>query len=123
MSVATTAYWFFRRFLYDRDKGLCGLCREPVVFGSKMDIDHIVQLAEGGSDDPSNLRVTHERCNRKRPRIRGISTPIELDVATLVALKARADTQNFELTPFILHTLRRMVEDRKRRPDQPPTSG
>lgn len=115
MSVAKTAYWFFRRWLHDRDSGLCGICGEPVDL-AKMDIDHIVQLAEGGSDDPSNLRVTHAPCNRGRPRIQGTRIPIDIDVATLVALKERGDAQNFELSSFILHTLKQAIAERKSPP-------
>lgn len=113
MSIAKTAYWFFRRWLHARDNGRCGICGEPVEI-TEMDIDHIVQLAEGGSDDPSNLRVTHAPCNRRRPRIRSISIPIEIDMASLVALEQRADQQNFELNAFIQHTLRRCIEERRR---------
>jgi hypothetical protein len=119
VSVATTAYYFFRRFLYDRDRGVCGLCGDPVDFGPKMDIDHIVQLADGGSNDPSNLRITHSPCNRRRPRIQGIRTWIELPLSDLQALKAQAEAENFDLEPFLVHMLKRMAAERRPAADQP----
>jgi hypothetical protein len=120
VSVATTAYRFFRRFLYDRDQGICGICREPVAFGRSMDIDHVVQLADGGSDDPSNLRITHYQCNRRRPRIAGVRLMVEIPMSDAVALKERADSESFELTPFLIHTLKRMVENRPTPPADRP---
>lgn len=119
MSVATTAYWFFRRHLFDRDGGRCGICGDPVAL-KKMDIDHIVQLTDGGSDDPSNLRVAHPRCNRSRPRILGPRIMVTgLPLSDLVALKEWAASENFEFQPFIIHTLKRMAE-KHYRPAEPP---
>lgn len=30
-----------------------------------VDIDHITPISEGGSDELSNLRISHPSCNRK----------------------------------------------------------
>jgi hypothetical protein len=57
-----------RRAIWERDGGICQLCRGPVAFGPKMDIDHIIAIRMGGTDDPSNLRTTHDVCNRTRGR-------------------------------------------------------
>jgi len=40
----------------------CYLCNEPVKFG-KDAIDHISPVSRGGSNNFSNLSVTHARCN------------------------------------------------------------
>ena len=58
--------------LYQRDGNLCGLCGDPVEVVDSS-VDHIVQLAEGGSDEASNLRLTHLLCNLTRPRVRRVS--------------------------------------------------
>ncbi len=44
----------------------CWLCGEP--FGSLADVtaDHILPLAHGGTDDPSNYAPAHAACNARR---------------------------------------------------------
>lgn len=57
----------FRRRLWERDAGICGICRELVELDN-MDIDHIHPQSLGGADHWDNFRVTHPRCNRSRHR-------------------------------------------------------
>ena len=58
--------------LGERDGWTCGICRGPVDRTlAKTDpmgpsIDHITPLSEGGTDDWSNLRLTHRDCNTSR---------------------------------------------------------
>ena len=61
--------------LADRDGPDCGICGELVdltlksgSMGSEYgpSIDHVIPRSRGGSDDLSNLRLTHWVCNRKR---------------------------------------------------------
>ena len=118
MSIATTAYWFFRRWMHERDGGTCGICGAPVDL-AKMDIDHIVQLTDGGSDDPSNLRVTHPSCNRRRPRVQGIRRRFEIQLVTLIALKEWAMQENFELESFVVHLLKRALVEWRPTPSPP----
>ena len=63
----------FRRQLYERDRGICQLCGEPVPF-EKMHLDHIHPRILGGDHTAGNLRVTHKRCNISRG-IKGQWTP------------------------------------------------
>jgi plasmid maintenance system killer protein len=61
----------FRYAIWKRDRGRCGSCPKEVSFDRLMEVDHIVPFGQGGSDEPSNLRATHSRCNQtrmKRPR-------------------------------------------------------
>jgi len=44
--------------------GVCALCGEPL--GTRVHVDHIVPIAFGGTDDLTNLRATHARCNMRR---------------------------------------------------------
>lgn len=51
------------RFLINRDGGNCYLCHK--TFESKKDItiDHLIAKSKGGTSEPSNLRLAHEKCN------------------------------------------------------------
>lgn len=61
-----------RRMYARRDNWICGLCQNriperPVANDSfNLSIDHIVPQARGGSDYPTNLRATHQGCNKGR---------------------------------------------------------
>ena len=54
-----------RQAIYDRDKGLCGICGQPVE-RSKMTLDHIVPLVRGGPHTPENLQTAHRSCNCRK---------------------------------------------------------
>lgn len=51
--------------IWDRDKGICQLCR-TAVDPKDYSIDHIVPLAAGGRDDLSNLQLAHRVCNSEK---------------------------------------------------------
>jgi 5-methylcytosine-specific restriction endonuclease McrA len=55
--------------LLERDGNICQLCSE-VVTAADSQIDHIVQRAVGGTNEPSNLRLVHKHCNAHRPKPR-----------------------------------------------------
>jgi hypothetical protein len=55
----------FRRWIYARDNGLCGICGKPVAFGA-MHIDHVIPRIDGGTDHVSNFRISHGPCNIRR---------------------------------------------------------
>jgi hypothetical protein len=44
----------------------CGICGQWITDPSHADVDHILPVALGGTDHPSNLRLTHAWCNRGR---------------------------------------------------------
>jgi hypothetical protein len=51
--------------VFERDKGICGICRLPVD-ASSFDIDHVIPLSKGGEHRYSNVQVAHSRCNRRK---------------------------------------------------------
>lgn len=52
----------------------CGICGRPILDPADCDVDHIVPVAHGGTDDLGNLRLTHASCNRGR-RVKGAQRP------------------------------------------------
>lgn len=57
----------------DRDGWVCQICRRRVSRAAyshadpmSKTLDHIIPRSHGGSDDPSNLRIAHQRCNSRR---------------------------------------------------------
>ncbi len=54
-----------------RDKYLCR-CDDCVRLGrlrEAHEVDHIIALANGGTDDPSNLRAINHECHRVKTRL------------------------------------------------------
>lgn len=53
-----------------RDRGMCHYCGKPVVAvfnnGESPHIDHMVALAVGGGNDPTNLVLSCEECNTSK---------------------------------------------------------
>ena len=49
---------------YDAQKGRCYYCRKKV--GEKYHVDHVIPLARGGSNDPSNLVIACPSCNTSK---------------------------------------------------------
>ena len=54
-----------RRFIYERDHGICQECLQPVAFEA-FEVDHIIPRAYGGTDESSNLRLTCRPCNQAK---------------------------------------------------------
>jgi hypothetical protein len=60
-----------RRDLYEEweESGRrCGICGEVVAEGQLTHVDHVRPVADGGTRDRANLRVTHSLCNMTRNR-------------------------------------------------------
>ena len=51
--------------IYERDRGICQLCKKPVA-QAKMSLDHIIPLSRGGGHTPDNLQLTHLTCNLRK---------------------------------------------------------
>jgi 5-methylcytosine-specific restriction endonuclease McrA len=65
----------------------CWLCNRPIAHGDTLSIDHVRPLSKGGSSKIKNLRLAHERCNRKR----GDGPVPELLLTADMALQTRAE--------------------------------
>ena len=49
--------------IYARYNGKCAICGKPVMF-SKMTVDHIKPISQGGTNDFGNLQLACHSCNR-----------------------------------------------------------
>lgn len=59
------------RIVYERNAGVCGICRTAVSF-EEFSVDHIYPLSRGGGHVLSNLQIAHLECNvRKGAKVYG----------------------------------------------------
>jgi hypothetical protein len=56
-----------RSNIYQRDKGICWICKELVSWDN-YELGHLVDRCCGGRDDYDNLAVMHKLCNSKKPK-------------------------------------------------------
>jgi len=54
-----------RQYVYQRDNYQCQSCGQTQT-ETKLNIDHIIPLAKGGSNDMSNLQTLCQICNQKK---------------------------------------------------------
>ena len=58
--------------IFDRDKGVCGLCKEIININLKFpnpksfSVDHILPIYAGGHDTPDNVQASHLGCNARK---------------------------------------------------------
>ncbi len=64
MGLSGGAWSTLRRKVLARDRGTCYLCDQP---GADQ-VDHLVEVADGGSNDPANLASCHEACHLRKHR-------------------------------------------------------
>jgi 5-methylcytosine-specific restriction endonuclease McrA len=61
--------------IFERDKGICGICKLSVERDSDWHVDHVVPLAKGGEHSYANTQLAHGSCNRAK----GARSPPQLD--------------------------------------------
>lgn len=54
------------RVVFDRDKGICGICLKDVDPASKWEVDHVMPISRGGAHSYSNVQLAHRKCNRAK---------------------------------------------------------
>ena len=55
-----------RKRILARDFGLCVPCRSEGIVTAATQVDHIVQKADEGNDDPNNLQSICEACHKTK---------------------------------------------------------
>ncbi|MBW8617301.1 MAG: HNH endonuclease [Hyphomicrobiales bacterium] len=56
----------FRLNLFLKRQGTCAACSQKINAGKAWDIDHILPLAMGGTNDPNNLQILCKACHRAK---------------------------------------------------------
>ena len=51
--------------MYERQRGLCGLCGEPMQRGIH-EVDHEIPFVYGGGNERANIQLAHKKCNREK---------------------------------------------------------
>lgn len=54
------------RVVFERDKGVCGICQKDVDVTSKWEVDHIIPISKGGAHSYENVQLAHRKCNRSK---------------------------------------------------------
>lgn len=61
---------WLKKGVFHRDKGRCQICgcdlTNLVVINGKEHYDHIIPLAQGGTNDPTNFQLLCYECNLKK---------------------------------------------------------
>ena len=54
--------------IYDRDRGLCHLCKLPIHLGEQWHVEHVKPLWEGGADEEVNMAPAHVDCHATKSK-------------------------------------------------------
>ncbi len=54
-----------REDIFERDSGVCHICKLPVSRDS-FHVDHIIPISKGGKHVPENVATSHPLCNVKK---------------------------------------------------------
>ncbi len=55
-----------RDVVFERDKGICGICKQRVERDSPWEIDHMIPISKGGAHAYANVQLSHQACNRAK---------------------------------------------------------
>lgn len=54
-----------KQYVYARDHGICAYCGQQAEY-AETHCHHTLELSEGGTNHPSNLKTVHVRCHKAR---------------------------------------------------------
>ncbi len=52
--------------VFERDGGMCGICKQRVERDSPWEIDHMIPISRGGAHAYANVQLSHQSCNRAK---------------------------------------------------------
>lgn len=70
------------RVVFERAKGVCGICRKRVDMNSRWEVDHVIPVSKGGTHSYDNVQLAHRKCNREKSAKLPKGQPTLFQVAT-----------------------------------------
>jgi 5-methylcytosine-specific restriction endonuclease McrA len=55
-----------RAALFLDHKGQCHICGGMIQPGQAWEVEHVIPLAQGGDDEPHNMRPAHAKCHKAK---------------------------------------------------------
>lgn len=55
-----------RKYVFERDNYQCQSCQKVDLTAKNLQVDHIIPLAQGGTNDMSNFQTLCAKCNREK---------------------------------------------------------
>jgi 5-methylcytosine-specific restriction endonuclease McrA len=55
-----------RKYVFDRNNYQCQSCHKADLTAKTLQVDHIIPLAQGGTNDVSNLQTLCAKCNLEK---------------------------------------------------------
>ena len=55
-----------RKFVFERNNYQCQSCNKTDLTAKTLQVDHIIALAQGGTNDFSNFQTLCAKCNREK---------------------------------------------------------
>ena len=55
-----------KKFVFERNNYQCQSCNKIDLTAKNLQVDHIIALAQGGTNDMSNLQTLCAKCNREK---------------------------------------------------------
>lgn len=55
-----------RLAVFERHGGRCHICDQKIRVGETWEVEHVIPLALGGADDPSNMAPAHKDCHASK---------------------------------------------------------
>lgn len=95
--------------LYNRDDGICSICKDELKSTDLFEIDHIVEKSKGGSDDLNNLRLVHLTCHRKRHNPNRAQLPTKRKAYDFTDKNLMHNTINETERELLITTLRKVL--------------
>lgn len=57
-----------RQRIFDKENGVCHVCKLPILATDKWDLDHVIALINGGDNAEHNLKPTHWHCHKDKTK-------------------------------------------------------
>jgi len=54
--------------LFQDHSGVCHICGGKINVGESWEVEHIIPIAMGGDDEPSNWRPAHTKCHKGKTK-------------------------------------------------------